>query len=63
MADRWVKRWYIPKSSANGFWTVAIDRLGNWGCSCPQWIFYRKECKHIQRVKTAEFQINIGGSQ
>jgi hypothetical protein len=51
MADRWVKRWYIPKSSGEGTWTVAVDRLGNWGCSCPVWKFKRLECHHIKLVK------------
>ena len=51
MADRWVKRWYIPKSKGHGTWTVAVDRLGNWGCSCPVWIFKRLECHHIKLIK------------
>ena len=51
MADRWLKRWYVPKSSGDGYWTVAIDRLGNWGCSCPAWKFKRLECHHIISIK------------
>jgi hypothetical protein len=57
MSDRWLKRWKIPKSSGDGFWTVAIDKKGNYGCSCPVWIFHRKECHHILAVK------NNGGAQ
>lgn len=56
MADRWVKRWYIPKSKGDGTWTVAIDRAGVWGCSCPAWVFHRIECKHIREIKYAEDQ-------
>lgn len=49
--DRWVKRWQVPKSSGEGTWTVAIDREGNYGCSCPIWKFKRQECHHIKLVK------------
>lgn len=48
--DKWVKRWKVDGSNGN-VWTVAIDKDGNYGCSCPQWKFYRKSCKHIQSIK------------
>jgi hypothetical protein len=25
-------------------------------CSCPVWIFHRKECKHIQAVKDGQYE-------
>lgn len=49
--DRWIKRWEIPKSSSDGHWIVAIDKNGNYGCSCPVWKFKRQECHHICLVK------------
>jgi hypothetical protein len=49
--DKWIKRWKIPKSSGDGFWTLAIDKNGNYGCSCPRWIFKREECHHILLIK------------
>lgn len=49
--DRWVKRWEVPKSSGDGNWIVAIDKDGNYGCSCPVWKFKRQECHHIKLVK------------
>jgi len=48
---RWVKRWEVPKSSGDGNWIVAIDKDGNYGCSCPVWKFKRQECHHIKQVK------------
>jgi hypothetical protein len=51
MADRWVKRWKVPRSDGQGFWTVAVDKNGVFGCSCPVWKFKRVECHHIIRVK------------
>lgn len=51
-SDRWVKRWKVPSSSGNGDWIVAIDKEGNYGCSCPVWKFRRQECHHIKLVKT-----------
>ena len=53
--DKWVKRWQVPSSSEAGrYWTVAIDRDGNWGCSCPVWKFRRQECHHIRTVQGRE---------
>jgi len=49
--DRWVKRWEVPKSSGDGNWIVAIDKDGNYGCSCPVWKFKRQECHHIKLIK------------
>lgn len=48
--DKWVKRWKINGSNGN-IWTVAIDKDGNYGCSCPIWKFKREECHHILQVK------------
>ena len=49
--DRWLKRWEVPRSSGDGNWIVAIDKDGNYGCSCPVWKFKRQECHHIKLVK------------
>jgi hypothetical protein len=48
--DRWVKRWKVPGSNGNT-WTVAIDKEGNYGCSCPRWKFKREQCHHVEDVK------------
>lgn len=50
MSDKWVKRWDVEGSTGNSY-TVAMDAEGNYGCSCPAWVFRRGECKHIQQVK------------
>ena len=50
MPKEWVKRWKIRGSNSD-FYTVAVDKDGNWGCSCPVWKFRRQECKHIVSVK------------
>jgi len=57
MVDKWIKRWEVPKSSGEGVWIVALDKQGNYGCSCPLWKFRREECHHILQVK------NNGGEQ
>ena len=49
--DKWIIRWKVENSAGDGYWTVAIDKKGNYGCSCPVWKFKRKECKHIKYVK------------
>lgn len=59
MNDRWIKRWKVPNSNG-GEYTVAVDKDGIWGCSCPVWKFQklsfadRKQCHHIFQVKTSE---------
>lgn len=49
--DKWINRWQVGKSTGEGYWTVAIDKDGNYGCSCPRWKFKREQCHHIQAVK------------
>ena len=49
--DKWIKRFKVQSSSGNGDYIVAIDREGNYGCSCPVWKFRRQECHHIKQVK------------
>jgi hypothetical protein len=48
---KWIRRWQVTGNSGN-LWIVAIDRDGNYGCSCPVWKFHRKECHHIRWVKS-----------
>lgn len=48
---KWVMRWSVPSSSdPTKSYTVAKTETGEWGCSCPRWIFHRKVCKHIQKI-------------
>jgi len=66
--NKWVKKWKVPGSNSN-IWTVAQDKDGNYGCSCPLWKFKRQECHHILQIKetggeeimplTAEEQANL----
>lgn len=48
--DKWIKRWDVVGSNDNA-WRVAVDKNGNYGCSCPRWKFKREQCKHIQYIK------------
>ena len=48
--SKWVKRWKVAASNG-GTWTVAQDKDGGWGCSCPVWKFRRQECHHIAAIK------------
>ena len=45
----WVKRWEVEGRSGKT-WIVAKDKNGNYGCSCPAWIYRRKQCHHIDQV-------------
>lgn len=53
--DKWVKRWEVPRSDKEGVWVVAVDRDGQYGCSCPVWKFKRQVCHHIRQVQEGEF--------
>jgi hypothetical protein len=48
---KWIKKWKVKSSSGNGYYVVAVDKDGNYGCGCPVWKFGRKECHHIIKVK------------
>jgi len=47
--DRWIKRWEVQGTTQA--WIVALDKNGNWGCSCPVWKYRRQECHHIKFIK------------
>jgi hypothetical protein len=51
--DPWGTRWDVASRSVEGkTYTVARAVKGSsWGCSCPQWIYYRKRCHHIRAVQ------------
>ncbi len=55
--DKWVRRWEVESSNSMHTYTVAVDAMGNWGCSCPVWKFKRLECKHIQKIKASQQEI------
>jgi len=55
--DKWIKRFKVKSSSGNSYYIVAIDKEGNYGCSCPVWKFRRQECHHIKQIKL------LGGSE
>ena len=38
-------------SNPNKTYIVVEKEDHTWQCSCPVWIFRRKECKHIKREK------------
>jgi len=42
------------------YYTVALTEDGEWQCSCPVWIYRRRECKHIRKVKEnpSEYEIS-----
>ena len=51
----WVRKWDVPsRSEAGKFYVVAVDELGNYGCSCPAWKYRRKVCSHISRIARQE---------
>jgi len=51
----WVKKWEIEGSNGH-IWIVAVDKDGNYGCSCPVWKFKRQECHHIIQIKSNQEQ-------
>ena len=55
---RWQRRWQIAGSNGKT-WVVSIDEFGNFGCSCPDWIYRRHECKHIVHVRLNEKNIVV----
>lgn len=56
--DRWVQRWNVVGSRGDSY-TVAIDKKGEWGCSCWAWRKSRMDCKHIISVKAKELSGHV----
>lgn len=52
MSDRYVKQWNVEGSTGNAY-VVSLNKNGGYECSCPRWIYARKECSHIRLVKGA----------
>ena len=51
-AKVYANKWNVRSSSdPSKSYTVSITDDGQFECSCPQWIYRRKECKHIQQIK------------
>jgi len=47
-----IKKWKVKSyTSDDKYYTVSMDSEGNYSCSCPCWIYKRKDCKHIDEVK------------
>jgi len=56
MSHKWVKKWDVESRNSGKPYVVSISVDGEWGCSCPNWIFRRhkpdyKECDHITDTK------------
>jgi hypothetical protein len=47
----WMKKWEVRGSSGKKYIVSHDPSEDIYGCSCPQWIFHRKECKHIELIK------------
>jgi hypothetical protein len=46
------KYWYVDSfSDENKRYKVCRLVDGTYTCSCPEWIYRRKECKHIEQIK------------
>ena len=52
--SKWLKKWSVTSSDGSQEYTVSQDKDGNFGCSCPHWIFTHKttgDCKHILEIR------------
>ncbi|MBM4448983.1 MAG: hypothetical protein FJ015_07090 [Chloroflexi bacterium] len=56
MTDKWVRRWPIKSYShpEQEPYTVAVDKDGNWGCTCWPWKRTRQECDHIREAQALQ---------
>ena len=47
-----VRQWNIESSSdPTKIYKITLYDDGSYACSCPQWIYRRKDCKHIIQCK------------
>jgi len=46
------REWHLESSSESGkLYTITLHYNGSWECTCPQYVFRKKECKHIAQCK------------
>jgi hypothetical protein len=51
---KWVNNWEVQsESNPEKFYTVSRADSGEFGCSCPQWVYRKKICKHIQGIMSS----------
>jgi len=54
-AKEYIRKWLVSSRTTSGKkYVVSLTKDGEYECSCPVWIFTRKECPHIQAVKKYE---------
>ena len=57
----------VESDSVKGkYYTVAKTDEGEWGCSCPRWIYHREKCKHIRKIQTitaSKYTVNLAQVQ
>lgn len=57
--SKWVENWEVQsESNPEKFYTVSRAVNGEFGCSCPQWVYRKKTCKHIQGVVKSVLNVN-----
>ena len=51
-SGRWAELWQVDSESRAGVvYIVGRTKTGDFGCSCPRWIYKREPCKHINHVQ------------
>jgi len=48
----YIRKWRVKSVSGDKEYVVALTDKGEWQCSCPVWIYRRRECHHIRCVKS-----------
>ncbi len=42
---------WVARNPDNSFHVVSFDIEGGWFCTCSDFLFRHRECKHIKRIK------------
>jgi len=67
MRTKWMEYHAVESDSVAGkYYTVAKTDEGEWGCSCPRWIYHREKCKHIRKIMSivsSKYSINLAQVQ
>lgn len=53
-SEAYEKQWLIKSfTDPEKSYKVSLRTDGRYECSCPVWIYRRRECKHIEAIKAA----------
>lgn len=56
----YLNQWLVAGTKPGVVYTISKRWDGAWECSCPRWIYFREECKHIHAARIGQAFLTEG---